>query len=194
MQDFIRQSLYVTLLGLATLTLPAIAQDSALLGQWVINEALSENTDDKVEQALEASGIRTSKGRFSNDNEFYRGGPVEQELYDYISYEKTLEISRQEAQYTFVYGDFVRPVYLDNRSQRVSLSRIDEVEEFSFADWNNDTLLVEARPRDGGFTEERYQLSEDGLQLSVELYIHPSGFREAIELTRIYDRVSEQID
>lgn len=194
MQVFFRQSLYLVILGLTTLTLPAIAQDSALLGNWVINEELSETTDEKVEQALQASGIPASKGRFSNDDEFYRGGPVEQELYDYISYEKTLEISLQEAQYTFVYGDFVRPVYLDNRGQRVSLSGINEVEDFSFADWNNNTLVVEARPRDGGFTEERYQLSEDGLQLSAELYIHPTGFREAIELTRIYDRVSEQID
>lgn len=194
MQNFFHHVRYLLIASLLVLPLQSQAQEAAILGSWVINEELSEITDDKVELALQASGVRTSKGRFSNDDEFYRGGPVEQELYDFMSYEKTLDISRSEAQYTFVYGTLTRPVYLDNRGRRVSLSGNSEVEDFSFANWNNNTLVVEARPRDGGFTEERYQLSEDGMQLRAELYIHPSGFREAIELTRIYDRVSEQVD
>jgi len=180
---------FITLLDLPC---AVFAQQDELLGRWLINQELSEDTDDKVEMALQASGFEVSKGFFNNDNEFYRGGPAEQELYDYISYEQTLAISLSDTQYTFTYGDFIRPVYLDDRRVRVSLSGINEVEDFSFADWNGDTLLVEARPRDGGFTDEHYRLSEDGQQLTVELYLQPNNLSTAVELRRVYDRVSEE--
>lgn len=170
------------------------AQEASLAGNWVINEELSEATDDKVEEALRASGIRTNKGMFSNDDEYYRGGPAEQELYDFISYEKTLQISLAEAVYTFSYGEFVRPVYMDGRGNRVSLSGLDEVEDFSFGNWRDEELIVEGRPRDGGFTDEHYRLSEDGSQLIVELYLQPLAFSTGIELLRVYDRVSENQD
>jgi hypothetical protein len=182
-------AVFVTLLSLPC---AVYAQQDPLSGRWLINQELSDDTDDKVEMALQASGFEVSRGFFNNDAEYYRGGPPEQELYDYISYEKKLEISLSDTQYTFTYGDFIRPVYLDDRRVRVSLSNINEVEDFSFADWNGDTLLVEARPRDGGFTEERYRLSEDGQQLTLELYLQPNNLSTAVELRRVYDRVSEE--
>ncbi len=36
--------------------------------------------------------------------------------------------------------------------------------------WENNQLIVEGRPRDGGFTDERYSLSDDAMQLRVELF------------------------
>ncbi len=168
----------------------AYAQSAYLAGSWFINEELSDVTDDKVEIALVASGANPTKGFFSRDREFYRGGPAEQELYDFISYELTLEISLDENEYLFQYGEFNRPVYLDNRGNRVSLSGLNEVEDFSFAHWEDDLLIVEARPRDGGFTEETYSLSEDGQQLSVNLYIQPRALSAPVELLRVYDRQS----
>jgi hypothetical protein len=171
----------------------AFAQENTLAGSWLINEDLSEATDDKVEIALIASGAKPTKGFFNRDREYYRGGPVEQEMYDYISYELTLDITVvDQNEYLFQYDEFQRPVYLDNRGNSVSLSSLDEVKDFSFAHWEDNQLVVEGRPRDGGFTDERYSLSDDGNQLTVELYLQPKYFSEAIELLRVYDRVSKE--
>ena len=171
------------------LTSLASAQDTNLVGAWLINEDLSDDTDDKVELAIVAAGGEATKGFFNRDREYYRGGPVEQEMYDFISYELTLDISLEQTEYTFQYGEFLRPVYLDNRGNSVSLSGINEVKDFSFGHWENNQLVVEGRPRDGGFTDERYNLSDDGMQLTVELFIQPKFFSAAIELLRVYDRV-----
>lgn len=171
-------------------TASSSAQNLNLAGTWLINEDLSEVTDDKVELAIIAAGGEATKGFFNRSREFYRGGPVEQEMYDFISYELSLDITIEQDEYTFKYGEFIRPVYLDNRGNSVSLSGIYEVKDFSFAHWENNILIVEGRPRDGGFTDERYSLSDDDLQLTVELFIQPRFFGAAIEITRVYDRVS----
>ncbi len=169
----------------------AFAQDLEIAGNWIVNEELSDVTDDKVELALIAIGVEPTKGFFNRDNEYYRGGPAEQELYDFISYEPTLHISVTELEYTFRYGEFTRPVYMDNRGNRVSLSSINEVPDFSFGHWESNQLIVEGRPRDRGFTVERYSLSDDAMQLSAELLLQPNAFSTPIELLRVYDRLIE---
>ncbi|MFL2840916.1 MAG: hypothetical protein ACJ0BT_03670 [Pseudohongiellaceae bacterium] len=174
------------------LTTIAFSQEERLAGSWVINKDLSEITDDKVELALIASGATPTKGFFNRDREYYRGGPVEQEIYDFISYELTLDISIEQAVYTFQYGEFTRLIYLDNRGNSVSLSGLDEVQDFSFGHWENNKLIIEGRPRDNGFTNENYSLSDDGMQLNVELYIKPRALNAPVELIRIYDRVLEK--
>ena len=56
------------------------------------------------------------------------------------------------------------------------------------AEWQGETLVVEARPRDGGFTMETYTLQENNTRLRVELEISPLNFGAAITLVRVYDR------
>ena len=120
----------------------------------------------------------------------FRGGPKEQELYDRLSYDKILSIELNEPAYRFTYEDnYQRAIYTDGRSQSVSLNRIETVEDFSFAHWEGNQLLVEGRPRDGGFANETYSLIEGGMRLKAELYIRPAAFSEPIELVRIYDRI-----
>jgi len=162
---------------------------SGFTGSWVINKSLSDNTDKKVEIALKASGQKIQRKLFDRRDDKYRGGPPEQELYDRISYDDDLDISMDDEVYHFIYaGEFNRPVYTDNRSRSVSLTGLDEVQDFSMAHWEGNTLLVEARPRDGGFAEETYKLINNGTQLKVTLYIRPRVFEVPIELTRIFDR------
>ncbi|MDT8398344.1 MAG: hypothetical protein RQ899_06995 [Pseudomonadales bacterium] len=164
----------------------------AMAGAWVINDKLSDDTDHRVEVALKAAGQKVKRRWFDNNKEYYRGGPPEQELYDRISYDKVLHIELKEPTYTFIYADdFQRPVYTDNRSQAVNLNAIEDVEDFSFAHWEGEKLLVEARPRDGGFTQETYTLAAADDQLHVKLYIQPKGFQVAVEILRIYDRKPE---
>lgn len=168
---------------------PLVAQQPAIAGDWVFNEQLSDNTDRRVEAALRAAGQRIQRRLFDRSRDRYRGGPEEHELYDRMSYDRSLRIELDGDEYSFTYDDgWVRPVYTDNRSRSVSLSAIAEVRDFSFAHWEGERLLVEGRPRDGGFSDESYELIEGGNRLRVKLYILPHGFLEAIEITRVYDR------
>lgn len=165
---------------------PAVPE---MAGQWVFNEKLSDSTDDQVEKALKAMGQKVKSRLFSRNKEYYRGGPEEQELYDRISYDRVLSIEFGTDSYLFTYADdYKRPVYLDDRRRSVSLTGLDQQEDFSFGHWENATLLVEARPRDGGFADERYRLINNGTQLEARFYILPGSFRSPVEVKRVFDR------
>jgi hypothetical protein len=178
--------------GLLVLSFSAQAQDPGLVGSWVINESLSDNTDKQVEAALKAAGERVSRSLFDRRKDRYRGGPAEQELYDRLSYDMVLEIRADGDYDQFEYADdFVRPVFTDDRRRSVSLNALDSVDDFSMGHWEGNRLLVEAHPRDGGATNETYTLLSGGAQLKAEFFIRPANFTETIELTRIYDRRGE---
>ena len=188
----IKLLLCLSLLWLTTMAQAQSAQaNSPIEGRWILNPDLSDNTDKEVARVLRAMGQKVSRCWLNCEEDRFRGGPEEQELYDRLSYDKTLTIELGEPEYRFIYDDnYQRPVYTDGRSQSVSLAGLDEVDDFSMAHWEQNRLLVEARPRDGGFANEIYSLINQGSQLRVELYIQPKAFTEPIELTRIYDRLN----
>lgn len=194
LHSFCRTAAAATFVALLALLLPGpspLAQQAVpeLAGSWLFNEDLSENTDRKVEAALRASGEKVERRLFDRRRDRYRGGPADHELYDRISYDRELHITLGAEVYEFTYADaYTRPVYLDNRSQSVSLTQLDQVEDFSMAHWENGKLLVEGRARDGGFAEETYTLVNNGTQLQVDLYIQPRSFRAPIELRRVFNR------
>ena len=180
----------VFLLMLLNSSLATAQINPAFEGQWQFNPELSDNTDKEVGRALRAMGQKISRCWLNCEKDRFRGGPEEQELYDRLSYDKTLIITLQEPEYLFVYDDnYRRPVFTDGRSQSISLTGLDDVEDFSMAHWEGTTLFVEARPRDGGFANEAYTLSSEGSRLQVKLYIQPDGFTQPIELTRVYERL-----
>lgn len=163
-------------------------------GNWVINEELSDNTDDQVEEAIKEGGGKVSRRWFSKrEEDFYRGGPQEQELYDRISYDDVLSIVLNEPELRFTYADDYRRVFhTDGRRRRTTANSFyaDGDADFSFGNWEGEALIVEARPRDGGFTLETYSLEEEGNRLRVVMVIEPNSFRAAINLTRVYDRAN----
>jgi hypothetical protein len=168
-----------------------LAQTPDLTGSWAVNEKLSDVTDKRVEAALRAAGEKVQGGGwFSSNKERYRGGPVEQELYDRMSYDMVLGISVDDpGTYHFTYADdFSRPAYTDNRQRSVSLSGLDAVEDFSLGHWEGEVFKVETHPRDGGYAEESYRLISGGRQLQADLYIMPKSFREPITIKRVYDK------
>ena len=213
-QDFKSQTLELASPGLSllsfalfilTLLLYPIAQGqesaqadlrTALNGHWIINEDLSDNTDDKVEAAIKETGGRVQKrGWFSKKEDVYRGGPAEQELYDRISYDDMLTIAYNEPEFVFEYADqFKRVFHTDGRKRTTGVNAFFEEggEDFSIANFDSNTLLVEARPRDGGYAMEIYTLLGDGNQLQVEMTIEPLSFGSSITLRRIYDRAATQ--
>lgn len=182
--------LFICLSLLWLITIAEAQENSPIEGRWILNPDLSDNTDKEVARVLRAMGQKVSRCWLNCEEDRFRGGPEEQELYDRLSYDKTLTIELGEPEYRFVYDDnYQRPVYTDGRSQSISLAGLDEVDDFSMAHWEQNRLFVEARPRDGGFANEVYTLINQGSQLRVELYIQPKAFTEPIELTRIYDRL-----
>ncbi|MDX1491449.1 MAG: hypothetical protein R3332_09185 [Pseudohongiellaceae bacterium] len=174
---------------------PAQAQEGIgrqLSGTWLINEELSEDPDKAVEEAIIEAGGKVKRNWFGRqEKERYRGGPKEHELYDRLTYDDVLRIRYEQPEFWFGYEDgFQRVFHTDGRTRQVEASEVYEngAQDFSFGAWENDTLYVEARPRDGGFTLEAYRLLNGGDRLEVQLTIRPKNFGAAIELTRIYDK------
>ena len=163
-----------------------------LAGDWIFNEELSDNSDEQVEEAIKEGGGKVARRFFrKRPEDFYRGGPPEQELYDRISYDDVLRIEFAEPEFTFTYADdYQRIFHTDGRRRSTAANNFyaEGGEDFSFGNWEAGALVVEARPRDGGFTLETYTLEEGGNRLRVEMTIQPKSFRGAITLTRVYDR------
>ena len=140
------------------------------------------------------AAVKVARRWFSKrDEDFYRGGPPEQELYDRISYDDILSIEYAAPEFAFTYADDYRRVFHTDGRRRTSTANSFYAEggaDFSFGNWDGASLVVEARPRDGGFTLETYTLEEGGNRLRVEMVLEPSSFRAAINLTRIYDRAN----
>ena len=161
-------------------------------GAWIINDELSDNTDDAVEAAIKQAGGKTKNWFLRRRPEdYYRGGPKEQELYDRISYDDVLTIAIDDPELRFEYADgYTRVFHSDGRRRRTTANSFYEEggEDFSFANWSAGELIVEARPRDGGFTLETYSLIDDGRRLRIDMRIEPDSFGAAVELVRVFDR------
>ena len=162
-----------------------------IVGDWVINDDLSDNTDDQVEDAIEAAGGDGGRGFFNRQEDFYRGGPPEHELYDRISYDDVLVIRFSAPEFRFVYEDnFQRVFHTDGRRRRSTANDFFEGGAYDWSEGNfeGNALVVEARPRDGGYTLETYTIENNGDRLRIEMQIQPDSFREPIELVRYFDR------
>jgi hypothetical protein len=165
----------------------------SLSGYWVINEELSDNTDDQVEEAIRAAGGKVPRRSWFSkpEEDRYRGGPPDQELYDRLSYDDVLTISYQEPEFVFEYADGYRRVFhTDGRRRTTGASDYFDQggEDFSFGNWSGASLKVEARPQDGGFTLESYVIEAEGQRLRVEMTLQPFVFGAPISLVRVYDR------
>lgn len=163
-----------------------------IVGNWRINEELSEDTDEAVEAAIISAGGKVSRSWFrKKEKERYRGGPEEQELYDRISYDTILRIDYTEPEFWFGYADgYQRIFHSDGRTRTVGASDhyANGGKDFAIAQWEGETLYVEGRPRDGGFTLESYTVEADGTRLRAELELKPANFGAAVKVVRIYDR------
>jgi hypothetical protein len=108
-----------------------LGQDSSpdiqalITGHWVINDELSQNTDARVEIAIKEAGGRIQRrglfGRREEDR--YRGGPADQELYDRVSYDDVLTIAHDTPELVFEYADgFRRVFFTDCRSRSTGVT------------------------------------------------------------------------
>lgn len=165
----------------------ATAKRLLFTGQWVINEELSGDTDKQVERAIKAGGGKVKRGK--KEKGHYRGGPDSQKLYDHISYDEQLSIEYNEPRFTFSYEkSFNRVFYSDGRSRSFSSQDAAQSADFSFAEWEGDTLYVESTAADAGRILETYTLLGEGRQLRLDVVLEPASFVAPIELLRVFDR------
>ena len=100
-------------------------------------------------------------------------------------------IEHADPEIRFTYEDGYRRIFhTDGRRRR---STANDFYEGGEADWSEgsfeeNALIVEARPRDGGYTLETYTLVDGGDRLRIEMIIQPLSFGEPIELVRYFDR------
>lgn len=188
----------VVLLNALMTTLSSLRAEEdfqAMNGIWYINEVLSDDTDIQVEKAIKASGGKVKRSMRKKGKGRYKGGPPEQALYDHISYDETLYFDYQAPEFRLRYGEgFERIFHSDGRGRSATASGGDRSKrrDYAFASWSGaEKLFVEARPRDGGRTNEVYSLfkTETGEQmLRVELKVDPLMFSGPIFIKRVYQR------
>ena len=156
-------------------------------GLWVIDEAASDDTDRQVEISIkEVGGKLPRTGKRGKGR--YRGGPEDQELYDHIAYDDVLRIKQDEPEFKLGYPEgFERVFYSDNRSRSISIRDTQEDRDYSFAAWEGSKLVVQTRPRDGGWIIETFSLQGEGQVLKVEMEMKPSSFLAPIKITRIFN-------
>lgn len=161
-------------------------------GLWVFNEKASDDTDKQVERAIkEAGGKPPRTGKRGRGR--YRGGPPDQALYDHIAYDDVIRIEQDVPEFRFVYPEgFERVFYSDNRSRSISIRDTREDKDYSFAGWEGDKLVVQSRPRDGGWIIETYSLQGEGDILEIQMEMKPTSFLAPIVITRIFNRYTEE--
>ena len=186
--------LFILLAGGVLRAAESTAPVPAFAGIWVVDNNASDDTDKQVEVAIKQEGGRLprtgKKGRGR-----YRGGPANQEMYDHISYDEILQIKIDTPKIEFIYPkDYRRVFYTDDRSRTVNASGDNQADrqDYSFADWENGKLLVESRPRDGGWITEAYSLQAKGRQLRLVVRLKPSSFMVPIEIVRIFNRYQQK--
>ncbi len=176
----------ITLLLL--LSVPALADDASVFnGRWVVNDELSDDTDKAVEKAIKKGGGKVKRGKKKKG--YYRGGPVEQKLYDHLSYDDSFTFNFEDPRFELVYDQgLTRVFFSDGRRNTVSTSTLSSRSDYSFAGWEDGILYVESKPLDAGYILEAYSLINGGTQLKLEMSLEPSSFVVPIRITRIFDR------
>jgi len=102
-----------------------------------------------------------------------------------------LVIAYADPEFIFIFeNNYERVFHTDGRRRR---STANDFYEEGGSDWSEgnfegNALIVEARPRDGGYTLETYTVENNGELLRIEMQIQPASFREPIELVRYFDR------
>lgn len=159
-------------------------------GTWVMNLEESDDPDRLVEKAVRsAGGHADSDGKRGRGR--YKGGPKEQEIFDHLLYDEKIQIAQNGPEIHIVYLDgFERRFYTDGRGRTVSASGSSsgDARDFSFGGWAGNTLNVEAKPRDGGWTIETYTLEPAQNRLYVKLRLKPLLFPVEVEADLVYDR------
>ena len=171
-----------------------------LTGVWVLNQKLSEDPWEKLEQARDrdwlSHGLSGGWGGRQPTAEVTGvrgGGPGKrnrdiEEVRPLWNAPRRLRLSHRDPLLEIQIDDRrTRRVYTDNRGVSVSASGASQ-DEVSTAGWEKDVLVVETTTDAGTQVVEHYRLSEDGQRLLVTKELLTLQDSEPVTVETVYDR------
>jgi hypothetical protein len=151
-------------------------------GVWKLNVNESDDTREKIEQAIGKNG-----GRFGG----MRQKRISEAL-ENVQAPETLEINQQGSRFTITRsGGRARTFNADGSSQKIQ-TRNGKAVEIS-ATQRAGQLAIELRPEGkGGRISETYALSANGRKLRVTIQVEGQRLNEPIVIRRVYDAAGNQ--
>jgi hypothetical protein len=146
-------------------------------GTWKLNQDESDNTKEKIEQA-----IGKKRGMLGG----MRQKRISEAL-ENVQAPETLKITQQGSQITITRSDGrSRTVYTDGRSQQFKTQKGKTIE--MSATQRPEQIVIETRTegRNGRFVET-YALAANGRKLNVTLRVEGERLSEPIVIRRVYD-------
>ena len=153
-----------------------------------MNHELSDNAQEKLDNALETSGTIESRSGNVGPNAAARvreRAATRRRIEALITASETLRIKQHKNEVTIVEGSLrERKVYTDGRAyqrpdRRGNLTTVR-------ARWQGERLVVNTRLADGGKFAEAYELAPSG-QLIVTITSQDRRLKQALVIRRVYD-------
>jgi hypothetical protein len=151
-------------------------------GTWKLNERESDDTKEKIEQA-----IGKKRGMLGG----MRQKRISEAL-ENVQAPKTLKITQEVSQVTITRSDGrARTVYTDGRSQQFNTQKGKTIE--MSATQRSGQIVIETRidGRSGRFIET-YALAANGRKLNVTLQVQSERLSQPIVIRRVYDAAGDQ--
>lgn len=180
-------------------------EKSDLSGYWVLNRELSDDIKEKMRQIAETSGGKGRGGARGGMGGGGRGGDgpkgmpggaqtkdaqggSRNGLADLMRPSRVLRISHQEPMLTIT-NDRGRKktLFTDNRGTSVSASG-GMNQEVSTCGWEQGALVVETTLDSGQRLIQRYELEENGEQLSIIANMQTPKPTEVVAIKQVYER------
>jgi hypothetical protein len=152
-------------------------------GTWKLNRAESDNTKEKIEQAIG----KKRGGMFGG----MRQKRISEAL-ENVQAPETLKITQEGSQITITRSDGrARTLYTDGRSQQFKTQKGKTIEMNATQRPGQIVIETRAEGRSGGFTET-YALAANGRKLNVTLRVEGERLSQPIVIRRVYDAAGDQ--
>jgi len=197
----------LALVAIVAMSAPANAQTDAINGAWKLNQELSDDFQEKMQEAREARGeIQTTGGSAGGGGGRGRGGrggggggggadfsdaqrAEAQEFRQMVSSAiEQFEFGAAQSMVAFRYPDGRSLLLKDGEETKQRVGQDQDIELDIRAEWDKEKLEVEREIRSSGKIKEIYWLNDAG-QLVVDTEVQMGRGGMTVELRRVYDRV-----
>ncbi len=174
------------------------AQTAGITGKWRLNEAKSDDAQQKMQEMFQSAGGRRGGGRGGGGGgrggrgggggfgggEQQRTSPMRAAMIA----AKLLDISQDDSVLKIGYGgDSVRTLQTDG--QKITFGEGRGKSEVK-SQWKGEKLVVETKMDGGTKVTETYELRDDGTRLQLKVRIENLRFPQPLEIKRIYERAT----
>ncbi len=172
------------------------AQTAGITGKWRLNEAMSDDAQQKMQEMFQSAGgsrggrrgggggQRGGGGGGFGDGDQQRTNPMRAAM----NAAKLLDISQDDNVLEIGYGgDSVRT--LQTNGQKITFGEGRRKSEIK-SQWKGEKLVVETKMDGGTKVTETYELRDEGTRLQLKVRIENLRFPRPLEIKRIYEKVT----